>query len=105
MIEVLLTKPGAIAYVDLLDALRTKLKFGAVKNREGNYVQGSLETVTTAADGLMADLPADLRFSLTYAQGKEAYPVCGCTWAIIHARQADGRGQRLVDFLGWVIHE
>jgi len=105
MVEAMMRRPGAIAYVELLYALRGKLKFGAVKNKAGNYLQGSLETVTAAAEGASTDIPADLRFSLTYAPGKDAYPICGCTWAIIYVKQPDGKGQRLVDFLRWVTHE
>jgi phosphate transport system substrate-binding protein len=105
MVEVLLKKPGAIAYVELLYALRSKLVFGAVKNKDGYYLQGSLETVTAAAAGVMADVPADLRLSLTYAPGKDAYPICGCTWAVIYAKQADGKAQRLVEFLRWATQE
>jgi len=105
MVETLLKTSGALAYVDLLDALRTKLKFGTVKNKAGNYIQGSLETVTATAEGMMTDIPADLRFSVTSASFKEAYTICGCTWAILRGNQPDGKGQRLVDFLAWAIQE
>ena len=94
-----------MAYVELLYALRGKLKFGAVKNKAGNYLQGSLETVTAAAEAASTDIPADLRFSLTYTPGKDAYPICGCTWAILYVKQPEGKGQRLADFLHWVTHE
>lgn len=95
--------PGAIGYVDLLYALKNKLTFAAVKNKDGNYVLGSLETVTAAAEGALNDLPADLRFSLTNAPGKDAYPIAGCTWALLFAKQNEGRGQRVVDFVKWAI--
>ncbi|MFW1549836.1 hypothetical protein ACEV73_23850, partial [Vibrio parahaemolyticus] len=34
-----------------------------------------------------------------------AYPICGCTWAIIYTKQPEGKGQRLVEFLRWVTQE
>jgi phosphate transport system substrate-binding protein len=105
MVEAMMKRPGAIAYVELLYALRSKLMFGAVKNRAGYFLQGSLETVTAAAEGALTDIPADLRFSLTYAPGKDAYPICGCTWAIIYAKQSEGKGQRTVEFLRWATQE
>jgi phosphate transport system substrate-binding protein len=105
MVEALVKRPGAIAYVELLYALRTKLMFGAVKNKQGNYLQGSLENVTAAAEGLATDIPADLRFSAVYAPGKNAYPICGCTWAILYVRQPEGKGQRLLEFLRWATQE
>jgi phosphate ABC transporter phosphate-binding protein len=105
MVESLQKKPGAIAYVDLLDALQSKLQFGSVKNRAGNYILASLETVVATTEAAVPDVPDDLRFSLTYAPGKESYPICGCTWIIIYARQSDGNGQRLVNFLRWVTQD
>jgi phosphate transport system substrate-binding protein len=103
--EALTRRPGSIAYIELLYVLQSKLKFGSVKNKAGSYVQASLETVVAATEGAEADMPPDLRFSLTYTAGKEAYPICGCTWAIIYARQPEGKGQRLVDFLRWVTQD
>ena len=53
----------------------------------------------------MTDIPADLRFSVTYAPGKNAYPICGCTWAILYVRQPEGKGGQLLEFLRWVTQE
>jgi hypothetical protein len=50
-------------------------------------------------------LPADLRLSLTFSAGKDAYPICGCTFAFLYAKQPDGKGERLVEFLRWVTQE
>jgi ABC-type phosphate transport system substrate-binding protein len=63
---------GSIGYVELLYALQNKMKFAAVKNKEGNYLQGTLESVTAAADAALNDVAADLRFSLTNAPGKDS---------------------------------
>jgi phosphate transport system substrate-binding protein len=95
--------PGAIGYVELVYALRKQLQHGRVKNREGNFVHGSLEGVTAAAE--RTQVPADLRFSLAHAPGKAAYPLSGCTWAILYVNQSSDRGKRLVDFLSWVTQE
>src|SRR5262249_31510434 len=95
--------PGAIGYVDLLHALQRKIKHAAVRNKEGRYVQGSLEGVSAAAEG--TEIPADLRFSLTNAEGKDAYPISGTTWAILYAKQGEARGKRLIDFLSYVTHD
>lgn len=97
--------PGAIGYVELLHALQKGLKHAKVKNKEGNFVQGSLEGVSAAAEGALTDVPADLRFSLTNAPGKEAYPISGATWAVCFVKQSGDRGQRLVDFLTWTTHD
>jgi phosphate transport system substrate-binding protein len=97
--------PGAIGYVELVFALQKKMKFGAVKNKEGNYVLASLEGVTAAAEAALTDIPDDLRFSLTNAPGKESYPICGTTWAIVHVQQPEDKGKEVVNFLRWVTHD
>jgi phosphate transport system substrate-binding protein len=97
--------PGAIGYVELVFALQRKMKFGSVKNKEGNYVLASLEGVTAAAEAALTDIPDDLRFSLTNAPGKESYPICGTTWAIIHVQQPEDRAKEVVNFLRWVTHD
>jgi phosphate transport system substrate-binding protein len=97
--------PGAIGYVELVFALEKKMKFGAVKNKEGNYVLASLEGVTAAAEAALTDIPDDLRFSLTNAPGKDSYPICGTTWAIVHVQQPPDKAKEVVNFLRWVTHD
>jgi phosphate transport system substrate-binding protein len=96
--------PGATGYVELIYALRNRLAHARVKNREGNFVQGSLESVT-AASAALTDIPDDLRFSLTHAPGKDAFPISGATWAIFYVTQSGERGKHLRDFLTWALHD
>jgi phosphate transport system substrate-binding protein len=97
--------PGAIGYVELVHALQKKIRFGAVKNQEGIYLVASLEGVTAAAEGALKDVPEDLRFSLTDAPGKEAYPICGATWAVVYVRQPKDKAKAVQSFLRWMTHE
>src|SRR5262249_55860174 len=97
-------KPGAIGYVELIYALQKRLAHARVKNKEGSFVQASLESVP-AASATLTDIPDDLRFSLTNAPGKDAYPISGATWAVLYVTQTSERGKRLHGFLTWVIHD
>jgi phosphate transport system substrate-binding protein len=96
---------GAIGYVELIYALQNKIKFGSVRNREEVFIQASLESVTTAADHALKQIPEDLRYSLTNAPGKNSYPISGTVWAVLYVDQPAGKGQLVVDFLRWVTHE
>ena len=62
---------GAIGYVELIYALQTKIDFGSVQNVSGNFVKGSLESVTAAAASA-PKMPADFRISITNSPGKDA---------------------------------
>jgi phosphate transport system substrate-binding protein len=96
---------GTIGYVELLYALQKNIKFGAVQNRAGEFIEASLESVTAAASNLLAQIKEDLRYSLTDAPGKESYPICGTTWAVVYVKQPADKGRELVKFLRWVTHE
>jgi phosphate transport system substrate-binding protein len=96
---------GSLGYVPLNYALAKDIKFGLVKNQSGVAVRASAASVTAAADARLADIPDDLRYSLTDAPGKDSYPISGTTWAVLHVNQPAGRGQALVDFLRWVTHD
>src|SRR5438045_2365205 len=67
--------PGAIGYVELIYALQNNIPFGDVQNADGQFVRASLESVTAAAAGAAANMPADFRISITNAAGKTAYPI------------------------------
>src|SRR5262249_36199380 len=86
-------------------ALEQKIGYGAVQNLEGAFVLGDLKSVTAAARAALANIPDDLRFSLTAAPGKDSYPISGANWAITYVNPPGGKGQQVVDFLRWVTHE
>jgi phosphate transport system substrate-binding protein len=95
--------PGAIGYVELIYALQTKIPFGSVRNVAGNFVKGSLDSVTAAAASA-PKMPADFRISITNAPGKDSYPIASFTWLLIPASSKDPvKGKILSDFLNWMV--
>jgi phosphate transport system substrate-binding protein len=94
--------PGALGYVELIYALQNHLPFADVKNKEGNYVTPSLESVTVAL--ATATIPDDLRFSIVNAPGADAYPIAGATWLLVYQNQKDpAKGKKLVEFMNWAL--
>ena len=96
---------GALCYVELTYALQNKISFGAVKNKEGHFILAGLKSVTAAADGSLASIPDDLRYSITDAPGKDSYPIAGTNWAISYVNPPSGKGPAIREFLTWVTHE
>jgi ABC-type phosphate transport system substrate-binding protein len=76
-----------------------------VKNKEGVPIKASMESVTAAANGALTEIPADLRYSLTNAPGKDSYPISGTVWAVLYVNQPSDKGQQVVDFLRWITHD
>ncbi len=94
--------PGAIGYVELIYALQTKIPFGSVQNRAGEFVTASLESVTAAAAS--ATMPADFRVSITNPDGKGAYPISSFTWILLHQNPEDKESARIMnDFMKWAL--
>lgn len=98
--------PFSIGYVELIYALSNDLPYASVKNKSGEFVKPSLESVTGAAAGVAADMPEDFRVSITDAPGPAAYPISGMTWLLVYEKQKDAeKGQKLVAFLGWMLRD
>ncbi len=97
---------GAIGYVELAYAKQNKLPYASMKNKAGNFVEPTVASTTAAVQGVVASLPADLRISLGNPDGKDAYPIAGFTYILVYKNQKDqAKGQALVSFLWWAIHD
>jgi phosphate transport system substrate-binding protein len=93
---------GTIGYVELTFAqhVRDRVALGALRNRAGNFVVATPESITAAAASL-GEIPDDLCFSLVDLPGADAYPISGTDWAVFYHDQPPGRGRLIVDFLRW----
>lgn len=95
---------GAIGYVELAYAVKNNLPYAWIKNKAGNFVEPTFESVGAAAAGASKNMPEDLRVSITNADGKDSYPISGFTWLLIYKKMNDVRkAKALVDFLKWAM--
>jgi phosphate transport system substrate-binding protein len=95
--------PYSIGYVELAYALKSKLSYGLVKNKAGNYVKADLDSVGAAAE-LSDGIPSDFRLSITNAPGEKAYPIASFTWLLVPEKFADkNKLKAMKDFLGWIL--
>jgi phosphate ABC transporter phosphate-binding protein len=97
--------PGSIGYIELIYALQNNIKFGSVQNREGTFVEANVESIAEAAKNALTSIPADLRYSLTDAPGKNSYPISGTVWAVAYKDLPAEKGRPVADFLRWVMHD
>jgi len=96
---------GAIGYVELIYAVQNNISYGVVRNKHGNFVKASLESVTAAAASAAANMPADYRVSITNPDGKDAYPIASFTWLLIPQQSKDpAKGKVLHEFLVWMLN-
>ncbi len=98
--------PGAIGYVELAYAVKNNMPTVLLKNKAGVFTEANLESVTAAAAGSAKNMPADLRVSITDADGKTSYPISGFTWLLVYKQMKDKeKGAALVKFLHWAMSE
>lgn len=98
--------PGAIGYVELVYALQNQMTYGAVRNRQGEFVTASPASVTAAAAAEADRMPDDFRVSITDAAGDGAYPISSFTWLLIFEDPKEKPQARvMVDFIKWALTE
>jgi phosphate transport system substrate-binding protein len=96
--------PDSIGYVELIYAVQNKMPYGSVKNAAGTYLKASLMSVSEAAAGAAANMPADFRVSITNSPGKNAYAISSFTWLLIPAHIPDAKKATAIkNFLQWML--
>jgi phosphate transport system substrate-binding protein len=96
--------PGSIGYVELIYALQNKISYGSVQNMAGEFLRGSVQTVTAAAAAAAAKMPPDFRVSITNAEGKGVYPISSFTWLLLYETPKDkAQAKTMVDFTKWAL--
>ncbi|MGA8763133.1 MAG: phosphate ABC transporter substrate-binding protein PstS, partial [Candidatus Sulfotelmatobacter sp.] len=84
-------------------AVQNNIPYGSVRNAAGTFLKASLDGVKAAAASA-PKIPADFRFSITNAPGKDAYPISSFTWLLIPVQAKDpAKGKILSDFLNWMV--
>ncbi|REJ75253.1 MAG: phosphate ABC transporter substrate-binding protein PstS [Acidobacteria bacterium] len=96
--------PNTIGYVEVAYAKENDLPIALIKNKSGNFVEPSIENISAAAAG--AEMPPDMRISITNADGANAYPISSFTYVLLYKEQQhESKGKALVDFLWWAVHD
>jgi phosphate ABC transporter phosphate-binding protein len=94
---------GSIGYVEFIYAVQNHLSYGRVRNRNGEFVSASLESIAAAASHSMK-ISHDFKVSIVDAPGAGVYPISCFTWIVVPARSADdAKRNALTGFLEWMV--
>jgi phosphate transport system substrate-binding protein len=92
--------PGAIGYVEWAYAKQNKMTYVDLKNAAGNVVEPKTETFKAAAAS--ADWSKSFYQILTNEPGKDAWPVVGATFVLLHTTQdKPAQGEETLKFFDW----
>ncbi|CAB3795098.1 Phosphate-binding protein PstS [Paraburkholderia caffeinitolerans] len=92
--------PGAIGYVEWAYAKQNHMVYTAMKNESGAVVEPTTESFKAAAAG--ADWKKSFYQILTNEPGKDAWPVVGATFVLLHtAQDKPEQGKETLKFFQW----
>lgn len=92
--------PGSIGYVEWTYAKQNHMTYTALKNPAGTVVEPKTETFKAAAAG--ANWKKSFYQILTNQPGKQAWPVVGATFVLLHAAQdKPEQGKETLKFFDW----
>lgn len=93
---------GAIGYVEYAYAKQNRLAYALLSNRDGNFVAPRDETFKAAAAGARwADSPG-MGVVLTEQPGKNAWPIAGASFILMHRVQdKPANGREVLRFFEW----
>ncbi|NRO98453.1 phosphate ABC transporter substrate-binding protein PstS [Paraburkholderia sp. NMBU_R16] len=92
--------PGAIGYVEWAYAKQNHMTYTSLKNSAGTVVEPKTETFKAAAAG--ADWKKSFYQILTNEPGKDAWPVVGATFVLLHtAQDKPEQGKETLKFFDW----
>jgi phosphate transport system substrate-binding protein len=92
--------PNSIGYVEYSYVKQNKMNFAVVKNAAGNFVKPEDDSFKAAAAG--ADWNKSFYQILTNQPGKEAWPISGATFILMHLTQdKPANATEVLKFFGW----
>jgi phosphate transport system substrate-binding protein len=95
---------GAIGYVDIADAMKNNMIFAALKNKAGNYIMPSQQSVADAAAGANFKVKG-MAPDLLDQTHKNAWPITTATYVLAYEKGGDAAKQKgVVDFFAWSLN-
>ena len=93
---------GAIGYVEYAYAKKNGMKYAALKNRDGQFVEPDDETFKAAASGADWAKTPGFAVILTNQAGKNSWPITGASFILMHKKQADAaKAKEVLKFFEW----
>lgn len=105
--------PYAVGYVELAYVFQNKMTYASVQNGDKTaFVEPSLQTLSAAAAGAAAKLPAAHEswsgVTINNAPGKDSYPITSFTYLLVHEKlekavKDKAQAKEVVNLIKWMI--
>jgi phosphate transport system substrate-binding protein len=104
---------NTIGYIELSYALTTNTPFAFIQNKEGNFVEPSLNSTSAAVQSYAKTLPNGdgvwTDVTLVNAAGADSYPIASFSYLLLNKELSTNpnldqvKAKALVDFISWAI--
>src|SRR5437867_1812630 len=104
---------NTIGYIELTYALTTNTPFAFMKNKDGNFVEPSLESTRAAVESISGSLPKGdqpwTNVTMVNAPGNNSYPIASFSYILLFKELSTNpsidqeKAKSIVDFLLWAI--
>lgn len=105
--------PNTIGYIELSYALTTNTPFAFIQNKEGNFIEATLNSTMAAVQSYVTSLPKGdgtwTDVSLVNAAGANSYPIASFSYLLLYKEMStnpkldQAKTKALVDFISWAI--
>lgn len=107
---------NSIGYVELAYALTTGMDYAYIQNKEGNFIEPSLESTAAAVGAAATALPAGDAYwgdvHVLDAPGADSYPIASFTYLLLYKELSESptidsmaKAKALVDFVAWAVSD
>jgi len=107
--------PNTIGYVELGYALTTHTPFAFMQNKEGNFIEPSINSTAAAVENNIAKLPKGdgdwSNVTNVNAAGPNSYPIASLTYLLLYKDMStnpsldQAKAKAIVDFITWALSD
>ncbi len=106
--SILRQTPYSIGYLEFFYAKNNSIPYAFVQNREGQFVEPSLQSIANAANAGFPLLSQDIRSPIANLPGDDVYPISAFTYYLVHmdlSYMDQAKAIAVVSFMWWCIHD
>jgi phosphate transport system substrate-binding protein len=93
--------PNAIGYVELAQAVRSKLAYALIENPAGQFIRPEPASFQAAASSAEWSKAPDFDLMLTNAPGDASYPITATVFVLMNKGLSQGRARGAFNFFRW----
>lgn len=93
--------PNAIGYVELAQAVRSKLAYALIENPAGKFIKPDPASFAAAASSAEWEKAPDFDLMLTNAPGDASYPITATVFVVMNKSLSQARARATFNFFRW----